>query len=195
SGFKFRRQVPIGPFVADFVCFEARLVIELDGTQHADSASDAWRDRWLHDDDFRVLRIWNADLFRNRTSVLETIWHALHPSSVSAPSRVVPLARPSPLAGEGAAHRAAGEGASDHAQYNPSSVSALAGRATFSRKGRRGDGGESSADAPPDTHEVVAEPIRSGLDPSSVSALAARATFSPHGSSARGGGRAAEAAP
>lgn len=44
---KFRRQVPIGPYIADFVCYEARLVIEADGGQHADSASDAARDAWF----------------------------------------------------------------------------------------------------------------------------------------------------
>src|SRR5690606_21216264 len=69
----------------------------------------------------------------------ERIRSELHPSFVSVPSRAMPPAPPSPLAGEGAALRAAREGASDHAQANPSSVSALAGRATFSRKGRRGD--------------------------------------------------------
>src|SRR5713101_7206306 len=44
---KFRRQVPIGPYIADFLCYEARLVIEVDGGQHVESASDARRDQWF----------------------------------------------------------------------------------------------------------------------------------------------------
>src|SRR5579862_1933897 len=57
--FKFRRQVPVGRFIADFVCFERRLVIEVDGGQHADSVRDRWRDRWFAANGFRVLRFWN----------------------------------------------------------------------------------------------------------------------------------------
>lgn len=53
---KFRRQVPIGKYVADFVCLEARLIVEIDGNQHADSVHDAVRDADLKSRGFRVLR-------------------------------------------------------------------------------------------------------------------------------------------
>ena len=74
---KFRRQVPIGRYVADFVCFEAKLIVELDGSQHADSRYDRVRDAALSDRGFEVLRIWNGDLFLHRDGVLTLIWHAL----------------------------------------------------------------------------------------------------------------------
>jgi very-short-patch-repair endonuclease len=67
--FKFRRQVPIGRFIADFVCFERRLVIEVDGGQHADSVSDRRRDRWFAANGYRVLRFWNNEVMRNLDGV------------------------------------------------------------------------------------------------------------------------------
>ena len=78
AGFKFRRQVPIGRYIADFVCYEARLIIELDGSQHADSSHDQRRDAWLKDDGYRVIRVWNNELTHNRSGVLEGVWHALN---------------------------------------------------------------------------------------------------------------------
>ena len=72
-GVKFRRQHPIGPYVADFVCLDRRLIIELDGGQHAESAHDRIRDRWLSQEGYRVLRFWNTDVLRNRAGVLEVI--------------------------------------------------------------------------------------------------------------------------
>ena len=77
SGFKFRRQVPIGRFIVDFVCFERRLVIEVDGGQHADSARDVWRHRWFVANDFRVLRFWNNDVLCNLEGVLTMVAQAL----------------------------------------------------------------------------------------------------------------------
>ena len=62
AGTKFRRQVPIGPYVADFACFNARLIIEADGGQHNESHSDAVRDAWFAAQGFRVLRFWNIDV-------------------------------------------------------------------------------------------------------------------------------------
>jgi very-short-patch-repair endonuclease len=67
--FKFRRQVPIGRFIADFVCFERHLVIEVDGGQHADSVSDQRRDRWFAANGYRVLRFWNNEVMRNLDGV------------------------------------------------------------------------------------------------------------------------------
>ncbi len=69
AGFKFRRQVPIGRFIVDFVCFERRLVIEVDGGQHADSVADQKRDRWLAANEFRVMRFWNNDVLGNLEGV------------------------------------------------------------------------------------------------------------------------------
>lgn len=61
-GFKFRRQVPLGPYIVDFACYDARLVIELDGQFHADQASDVARTAWLAADGWRVARYWNRDV-------------------------------------------------------------------------------------------------------------------------------------
>jgi len=96
-GFKFRRQVPLGDYIADFVCFEARLVVEADGSQHAESTRDNRRDAWLEARGFRVLRFWNADILHRREEVAETLWHDLTAPS-SAPAHA---GTPSPARGEG----------------------------------------------------------------------------------------------
>jgi very-short-patch-repair endonuclease len=75
--FKFRRQVPIGHFIADFVCFEARLIIEVDGGQHAGSIADLRRDRWFAANRFRVLRFWNNDVLSNLEGVMTLLAEAL----------------------------------------------------------------------------------------------------------------------
>jgi very-short-patch-repair endonuclease len=77
GGFKFRRQVPVGPFIADFVCFEARLVVEVDGGQHANSVQDRRRDRWFADNRFQVLRFWNNEVLSNREGVATVLAGAL----------------------------------------------------------------------------------------------------------------------
>ena len=75
---RFRRQEPIGPYVVDFVCFEAKLVIEVAGGQHAlQGDGDAKRGRWLECQGFRILRFWNNDVLSNRTGVAEQIATAL----------------------------------------------------------------------------------------------------------------------
>jgi very-short-patch-repair endonuclease len=92
DGFKFRRQVVLGPFIVDFACLQRRLVIEVDGGQHADSGYDARRDAWLEKKGFRVLRIWNSyAIERDDEGLCRTILNAL----------AQPI--PSPLAGEGGA--------------------------------------------------------------------------------------------
>ncbi|MET3597675.1 very-short-patch-repair endonuclease [Mesorhizobium shonense] len=73
DGIKFRRQVPIGRFVADFVCAEARLIVEIDGSQHAESRHDQERDAELKARGFRVLRFWNDDVLRDLNAVCDTI--------------------------------------------------------------------------------------------------------------------------
>ena len=72
-GAKFRRQVPLGPFIVDFACMRSTLVIEVDGGQHLESAADAARDQWLAENGFRVLRFWNHEVFQNLDGALETI--------------------------------------------------------------------------------------------------------------------------
>ncbi|TGT35611.1 endonuclease domain-containing protein [Mesorhizobium sp. M8A.F.Ca.ET.165.01.1.1] len=73
DGIKFRRQVPFGKYIADFVCIEASLIIEIDGSQHADSASDRSRDAELKARGFRVLRLWNDDVLKDMNAVCDTI--------------------------------------------------------------------------------------------------------------------------
>ena len=77
SGYKFRRQTPLGPFIVDFLCFEARLIIEADGGQHGDNASDIARDAWLIGQGFRVRRFWNIEILTQSTMVADTLWHDL----------------------------------------------------------------------------------------------------------------------
>lgn len=82
SDFKFRRQAPLGDFVVDFVCFDRKLIVELDGSQHNEppqAAFDARRSVILEAAGFRVLRITTHDLFAEREAVLDTIWNALLP--------------------------------------------------------------------------------------------------------------------
>jgi very-short-patch-repair endonuclease len=74
SGFKFRRQVPIGPYIADFVCYDRRLIVELDGEQHAAQRDyDARRTDWLEGQGFRVMRFWNFEVHEEWDVVEEAI--------------------------------------------------------------------------------------------------------------------------
>lgn len=77
ESFKFRRQVPMGRFIADFVCFEARLIVEVDGGQHADSPRDQYRDRWFTANRFRVLHFWNNEVLSNLEGVMTVLAEAL----------------------------------------------------------------------------------------------------------------------
>ena len=77
NGFKFRRQTPIGGYIADFVCFEKRLIVEADGSQHGDSETDRARDAWFAAQGFRVRRFWNGAIFEDRGMVRDTIWAEL----------------------------------------------------------------------------------------------------------------------
>jgi very-short-patch-repair endonuclease len=72
DGHRFRRQVPIGPYVVDFACLERRLLIEVDGGRHEAAVdSDASRTAWLKGRGYRVLRFWNNDVLENADGVLE----------------------------------------------------------------------------------------------------------------------------
>ena len=74
AGLKFRRQVPLGPFIADFLCVEAKLVIELDGSSHEEKQTyDAERTRFLEEHGFRVFRFRNQDVLKNMEGVLEEV--------------------------------------------------------------------------------------------------------------------------
>jgi very-short-patch-repair endonuclease len=86
-GFKFVRQEPVGPYVVDFICRDRRLVIEVDGGQHATDERDLLRDRWLGERRFRVLRFWNNDVIGNIEGVLEMIANALQTESPPHPDR------------------------------------------------------------------------------------------------------------
>jgi very-short-patch-repair endonuclease len=74
QGWKFRRQVPMGPYVADFLCERARLVVEVDGGQHGDNVKrDEARTRWLEARGYRVVRYWNNDVLGNTDGVLTAL--------------------------------------------------------------------------------------------------------------------------
>jgi very-short-patch-repair endonuclease len=75
--FKFRRQVPFQSYILDFVCFERRLVIEIDGGQHSESAADAARDSLLRREGFIVVRYWNNDVLQQRSAILADILQKL----------------------------------------------------------------------------------------------------------------------
>lgn len=77
NGYRFARQVPLGPYIADFVCRASKLVIEVDGSQHADSAADLRRTKWLNDKGYSVLRFWNHEVLNSRHMVLSMIVEAL----------------------------------------------------------------------------------------------------------------------
>jgi very-short-patch-repair endonuclease len=105
NGLSFRRQVPVGSFIVDFVRHEHRLIIELDGGQHANEREahhDQMRQAWLNTKGYRVLRFWNFDVLRHRESVLETnietIAQSLPPSRSQTPTDL-------PLKGGGEASR------------------------------------------------------------------------------------------
>ncbi len=96
KGYKFRRQHPFGDFILDFVCLEARLVIEVDGGHHNEAASDVVRDQTLTRAGFRVMRFWNNQVMDDPESVVEAIWLVLeepHPHPIP------------PLEGEGIVER------------------------------------------------------------------------------------------
>ena len=77
SGFKFRRQQVIGPFIADFVCLAVRVIVELDGETHVGKEEhDANRQAALEGRGYRVLRFWNGDVYDDLEMVLDNVWLA-----------------------------------------------------------------------------------------------------------------------
>lgn len=89
-GCKFVRQLPIGPYIADFACREADLVIELDGGQHAESERDTLRTQELARHGYAVLRFWNNDVLNNMDGVLTSLVEHL----AKAPSPGLRYAKP-----------------------------------------------------------------------------------------------------
>jgi len=96
DGYKFRRQHPLGDCVVDFVCIEARLVVEVDGGQHNERQDyDALRTDQLRQRGYRVVRFWNHEVMNDIEAVKAAIWEALH-------GEPQPPSQPSPWQGEGA---------------------------------------------------------------------------------------------
>ena len=83
AGWKFRRQQPLGTFIVDFICLEKRLIIEIDGGQHAGNPKDTARDQWLKTQGFTILRFWNNEVLTNIDGVLEVIKEKLASFSLS----------------------------------------------------------------------------------------------------------------
>jgi very-short-patch-repair endonuclease len=99
QGSHFRRQVAIGPYIADFASLSTKLIVEVDGSQHGTDEGlrkDGERTRWLNDEGYRVLRFWNNDVMNKTTAVLEMIRQAID----ATPPRL-PLAGDPPPQGEG----------------------------------------------------------------------------------------------
>ena len=86
GGFKFKRQEQIGNYIVDFVCFEARLIVEADGSQHVESQRDQSRDAWLMAQRFQILRFWNEDILANPQGVGTAILAALSSASTHCPT-------------------------------------------------------------------------------------------------------------
>jgi len=84
-GAKFKRLQPIGPYVADFVCFQSRLVIAVDGGQHQTSKTDQRCDAWFRQQGFRVLRFWNSEVLQQSEAVFERIASTLPLSPTPLP--------------------------------------------------------------------------------------------------------------
>jgi very-short-patch-repair endonuclease len=92
GGNKFRRQVTIGPFIVDFACIDACLIVEIDGGQHSEER-DAARTAFLQSKGYRVIRFWNNEVLENIDGVLQSILMKIEDQA--------PSPNPLPLAGEG----------------------------------------------------------------------------------------------
>ena len=98
----FRRQAAIGPYVVDFACHQARLVVEVDGAQHGfepNRRRDAARTRWLESQGYRVLRFWNHEVIGGIDVVLDTIYAALYTAPPTGFGADTPTPGPSPQGG------------------------------------------------------------------------------------------------
>ena len=103
-GARFRRQAPVGPYIVDFVSFQHRLIIELDGSQHAEAAQAAYdssRTAFLEAEGFQVLRFWNNQVIENPDGVLERIYEQLRVNSGGTGKKKPPHPVPPPRGGRG----------------------------------------------------------------------------------------------
>ena len=82
---KFRRQQPVGDYIVDFVCFEKKLIVEVDGGQHFGSEKDVERTNWLENEGFKVVRFWNNEIIRNVEGVYSKIVKKNSPSPSPSP--------------------------------------------------------------------------------------------------------------
>jgi very-short-patch-repair endonuclease len=98
--FKFRRQAPFQSYILDFVCFERKLVVEIDGGQHANSSRDTVRDNFLTSEGFAVARYWNNEVLQNAEGVQTDLLNRLEHLTPHPPHRYRGSA-PSPTGGEG----------------------------------------------------------------------------------------------
>lgn len=89
-GYKFRRQQPVGRYIVDFLNVEKKLIVELDGSQHVNSADDKRRDAYFRNEGYRVLRFWNNDVNANIAGVLEAILNALEDTPHQNPPLIPP---------------------------------------------------------------------------------------------------------
>ena len=98
DGIRFRRQQPVGPYVADFFCASAKVIVELDCDQHGEDKNverDKARSAWLDRNGYHVLRFANDDVFKTPSNVIEAICRAL----TIPPTRTAPAVRPPPQGG------------------------------------------------------------------------------------------------
>lgn len=124
QGIRFRRQQPIGPYIVDFFCAEAKLIIELDGVQHYEEKQfwhDYHRTKWLEARGYQILRVRNYDALKHTASVTEGIWQTIR-------ARQLTKTQSSPLEGEALSPQARAKGGSDVAIDRPPSVAPTARR-------------------------------------------------------------------
>lgn len=101
AGTKWKRQQEIGRYIVDFVCFEARVIVEADGAQHIDNAYDAERDAWLRAQGFELLRFFNNDILAREDSVLTSILNLVKSGAagIEPATPLTPLPSPPPQGG------------------------------------------------------------------------------------------------
>ena len=90
GGLRFRRQQPVGPYIADFFCAMAKLIVELDGGQHGEKRAvvyDENRTRWLAERGYRVMRFPNEDVFKNRQIIVDAIVHHCEEHGIPLPEK------------------------------------------------------------------------------------------------------------
>lgn len=136
GGLTFMRQIPVAGYFGDFGCRKAKLVVELDGSQHLDSAADEERTRRIESEGYRVIRFWNNDLTPNMEGVLQTILAAAFPNGERAPTP-----QPPPASERGSRTRASRTARSRRRSDGPTGASPPA-----SGRGSRGGPAPSSID-------------------------------------------------